>query len=105
MMKLVTPKVDERKDFDLGLDEIAREGARRMLVHALNLEVEEYINRRREEVDENGHRLVVRNGVGKSRTITMGAGSVEIKAPRVDDRRDGAKMEGTPLVPDMTVCS
>lgn len=99
MMKLVTPKVDERKDFDLGLDEIAREGARRMLVHALNLEVEEYISRHREEVDENGHRLVVRNGVGKSRTITMGAGSVEIKAPRVDDRRDGAKFVSSILPP------
>lgn len=43
MMKLVTPKLDDRKDFELTLDEIAREGARRMLVQTLNLEVEEYI--------------------------------------------------------------
>jgi len=42
MLKLVTPKVVDRKDFELSLDEIAREGARRMLIQALNLEVEDY---------------------------------------------------------------
>lgn len=99
MMKLVTPKAEERKDFELSLDEIAREGARRMLVHALNLEVEDYINQHIEEIDENGHRLVVRNGFGKKRTITMGAGAVEINAPRVDDRREGGKFSSAILPP------
>lgn len=56
------------KDFEinqLSLDEIAREGARRMLVQALNLEVEEYIQKFVNEKDDSGHRLVVRNGYGK----------------------------------------
>lgn len=88
-----------RKDFELSLDEIAREGARRLLVRALNLEVEDYINQHIEEVDENGHRLVVRNGVGRSRSITMGGGAVDIQAPRVDDRRDGERFFSSILPP------
>jgi transposase-like protein len=91
MLKVVSSKPEVRKDFELTLDEIAREGARRLLVQALHLEVEEYINQNLDEVDENGRRLVVRNGVGKSRTVTMGSGAVDIECPRVDDRRDGGK--------------
>ncbi len=86
MLKLVTPKKESRQDFELTLDEIATEGARRLLIHALNLEVEQYIQSHKNEVDENGQRFVVRNGVSKSRTITMGSGSIEVQAPRVDDR-------------------
>jgi len=89
MLKLVTPKGVERKDFELSLDEIAREGARRMLVQALNLEVEEYINQHQNEVDDNGHRLVVRNGKSKERNITTGAGTVSVQAPRINDQREG----------------
>lgn len=99
MMKLVTPKSEVRKDFELSLDDIAREGARRLLVQALNLEVEEYIQQNINEVDENGHRLVVRNGVGKCRTVTLGSGSVNLQVPRVDDRRDGEVFLSTILPP------
>jgi transposase-like protein len=99
MMKLVTPKANDRKDFELTLDEIAREGARRMLVHCLNLEVEDYISRHVEEVDESGRRLVVRNGAGRPRTVTTGSGSIEIRAPRVDDRREGVKFTSAILPP------
>ena len=43
------------------LDETAREGARRMLIEALQAEVDSYIERHRSERDEQGHALVVRN--------------------------------------------
>lgn len=89
MLKVVSTKPEPRQDFELSLDEIAREGARRLLLRALNLEVEEYIQQNIGEVDEQGHRLVVRNGVGKSRTVTMGSGSIDLQAPRVNDKRDG----------------
>jgi putative transposase len=69
------------------LDEICREGARRMLAAALELEVDDYLTARRGEVDEHGRRLVVRNGHARPRTITTAAGAVPIRAPRVDDRR------------------
>lgn len=99
MLKVVSPKSEARKDFELSLDEIAREGARRLLHQALQLEIEEYIQQNSKELDENGHRLVVRNGLSKPRTITMGGGSVEVNAPRVDDRRDGKKFLSAILPP------
>ena len=88
-----------RKDFELSLDEIAREGARRLLVQALNQEVEEYVQQFSTEVDENGKRLVVRNGTGQSRSITMGSGAVEVKCPRVNDKRDVEKFFSSILPP------
>jgi len=44
------------------LDELAREGARRMIAAALRAEADEYVERFGDEVGEDGHRLVVRNG-------------------------------------------
>ena len=50
----VTPlRTEENKDFASDLDEIAREGARRMLAQALEAEVADYIARHQER-DENG---------------------------------------------------
>jgi putative transposase len=69
------------------LDEICREGARRMLAAALEAEVDAYLAELTSERDEKGHRLVTRNGHARSRTITTVAGAIEIRAPRVDDRR------------------
>ena len=81
--------VDEQARVELttDLDELFREGARRMLAAALEAEVEAYIATHAELVDECGHRLVVRNGHAPARTITTGAGRVEVVRPRVDDRR------------------
>ena len=77
----------------LGLDELAREGARRMLVAALEAEVADYLARFGEARDERGHAEVVRNGHGQPRKVTVGAGTLEVRAPRVDDQRviDGEK--------------
>lgn len=69
------------------LDEIVREGARRMLAAALEAEVDAYIEAHAGERDERGRRLVVRNGRAEPRSITTGAGPVEIEAPRVNDKR------------------
>jgi transposase-like protein len=70
-----------------GLDEIVAEGARRMLAAALEAEVEAYVSSLSDEVDEHGHRLVVRNGHAEPRSLVTGAGAVPVRAPRVDDRR------------------
>ena len=83
------------------LDELAREGARRMIAEALELEVEEYIAKLRHLRDENGHALVVRNGKGKPRTVSLGAGPVELQAPRVDDRRPDHRFTSRILPPYM----
>jgi transposase-like protein len=71
----------------VGLDEVVREGARRMLAAALEAEVDDYVAAFVDERDENGRRLVTRNGHAQPRTITTAAGEIEIEAPRVDDRR------------------
>jgi transposase-like protein len=69
------------------LDELAREGARRMIAAALEVEVEQYIGSFVGEVDEDGRRLVVRNGRARERKLTVGSGTVPIRAPRVNDKR------------------
>ena len=74
------------KDFTADLDEIAREGARRMLAQALEAEIADYIERHQER-DENGRAQVVRNGRARPRKVTLGSGTIEVSAPRVDDRR------------------
>jgi transposase-like protein len=67
------------------LDEIIREGARRMLQAAIDAEVESFIDRHQDRRDESGRRLVVKNGSLPAREILTGAGPVEIKQGRVRD--------------------
>jgi putative transposase len=69
------------------IDEIVREGARRMLAAALEAEVDSYIAELADERDERGRRLVVRNGHHQPRKVTTSAGAVEVRAPRVNDKR------------------
>ena len=44
-------------------------------------------SKRPETRDENGHALVVRNGRAREREILLGAGAVDVRAPRVKDKR------------------
>ena len=69
----------------LDLDELFREGARRILADALEAEVDAYIAGYADQVDKRGHRLVRRNGHAPARTIATGVGRVEVARPRVDD--------------------
>jgi hypothetical protein len=69
------------------LDEIVRDGARQMLAAALQAEVASYVEQFADQLDENGHRLVVRNGDHQRREVLTAAGAVEVKAPRVNDKR------------------
>src|SRR2546427_11342073 len=88
MLKVVgTEAAQDGVDRRSLLDEIAREGARRMLVAALETEVATYLEAHCDERDEEGHALVVRNGKGRTRKITLGAGTIPVSAPRVNDRR------------------
>ena len=86
MLKVVADEA-VREDLAASLDEIVREGARRMLAAALEDEVAAYIAAHAGERDENGRRLVVRNGHARPRQVTTAAGAVEVRSPRVDDRR------------------
>lgn len=69
------------------IDEVVRDGARRMLAAALEAEVNQYMAELVAETDERGRRLVVRNGRHQPRTVATAAGPVEVTAARVNDRR------------------
>ena len=69
------------------LDEILREGARRMLEAAIEAEVEEYIQKHGQEKDAKGRCLVVRNGRAQERAILTPMGEMRVRAPRVNDKR------------------
>ena len=80
------------------LEELAREGARRMLMTALAAEVAQYVDEHSEERDEEGRRRVVRNGRARARKVTCGVGTLEVPAPRVNDKRvdaDGQRQRFT----------
>ena len=58
----------QREELMLDLDEIARQGARKMLAQALEAEVEAYLDAAKDQRDEHGHALVVRNGRARQET-------------------------------------
>ena len=66
------------KEFSSNLDEIAREGARRMLAQALEAEVADYFARNQER-DDNGRAKVVRNGKARPRKLTLGSGTIGVQ--------------------------
>lgn len=69
------------------IDQIVREGARKMLAAALQAEVDAYIAAFADQRDEAGRRLVVRNGYHAEREVLTAAGAIPVKAPRVNDKR------------------
>ncbi len=83
------------------LDELAREGARRMIEAALQLEVAEYVDKLKAERDAHGRALVVRNGRAQERKVALGAGTIPLRAPRVDDQRPGQRFSSKILPPYM----
>jgi len=77
------------QDSPPGLDGIASEGARRMLAVALEAEAADYIARHQER-DEHARARVVRSGKARPHKVTLGSGTIEVRAPRVDDRRESS---------------
>jgi len=82
--------VPQSKD---ALTDILRQGAQRMLAQAIEAEVAGWIDAHSQVRDEAGHRQVVRNGSMPARTIVTGLGDVEVKQPRVHDRRPAGEKE------------
>jgi len=83
------------------LDELAREGARRMIAEALRLEADGYGEKLRQLREDGGHALVVRNGRARERTVHLGVGPIKIRAPRVHDRRPEQRFTSRILPPYM----
>jgi transposase-like protein len=85
------------------IDQIVRDGARQMLAAALQAEVAAYIGQFAGLRDEDGRRMVVRNGTAGPRTVLTSAGAVEVMAPRVNDKRTdpatGERMRFSSVLP------
>ena len=100
MLRIVTNETEKEAESEVipTLDQLAREGARRMLCAALEQEVASYIAAHKHERDDRGRALVVRNGKGRERKIAVGAGTIAVRAPRINDKRvdeDGRRQRFT----------
>lgn len=101
MLKLTSNEPDTPEGNGSVLDELAREGAKRMIAQALELEVAEYVDKCQSARDELGNAMVVRNGHANERKLLTGAGSVKVKAPRINDKRIDRKFTSAILPPYM----
>lgn len=84
------------------LEEILREGARKMLQASIEAEIADYIDRHTHLVDDRtGRRLVVRNGRMPRRMIQTGLGEIEVEKRRINEKREGHKFTSSILPPYM----
>ncbi len=97
------PKGPEQEEAGRVLEEALRDGARKMLLEAIRIEADEFIESRKQLRDESGKRLVVRNGYLPAREILTGLGPIRLRQPRVDDRgiraRDGEQIFTSKILP------
>jgi putative transposase len=88
---------DEEKSF---FEQLLQEGARKLLQAAIENEVMDYIQFHKDRRDEDGQRLVVRNGHLPEREIVSGIGAIKVRQPRVR-HRDGGRFTSAILPPFM----
>ncbi|KQC04070.1 MAG: transposase, partial [Methanolinea sp. SDB] len=89
----------EKTEVKSALEEVIKEGARQMLQAAIETEVAGYIDSHTHLRDENGLRLVVRNGYMPERNLVTGIGPVQVRQPRVNDRRPAGRFTSRILPP------
>jgi len=68
------------------ISDILRQGARDLLAHALEVEIEIFLNQYKDLRDETGLQRIVRNGYLPERQIQTGIGPVPVEVPRTRDR-------------------
>lgn len=87
-MKTIVSELTRTEEPRSLLDQMVRKGAEEMLARALEIELEEFLERHSRIVDRQGRRHVVRNGYLPEREILTGAGALRVKQPRAVDRRE-----------------
>jgi len=101
MLKIVhdaiADAVGDPETMTVGLDELCRMAAQDMLAVALLAERHAYLDAHAEVTDATGKRMVVGNSYARARAVMTGAGMVDVKAPRVDDRRQDEKFDSALL--------
>jgi transposase-like protein len=81
------------------LQEVLREGARKMLAVTIETEVSDFIKQHGSLKTDEGELAVVRNGYLPARSIQTGLGDIAVKAPKVHDRSDSGIKFNSSLVP------
>ena len=81
------------------LEEKIREESRKLIESIYADEVNQFLEKMAAVVDGKGNKLVVRNGYHKSRVVQTACGNVEVKLPRVDDRKATEKFVSKILPP------
>ncbi len=86
---LIQDKNHPSNSFKNALEETLREGARKLLQQAIEYEVDEYIELFKESKGSDNKRFVIRNGYLPQRAVQTGIGPIDVKQPRVRDKRNG----------------
>lgn len=81
------------------LEQILKEGARKLLQAAIENEVAEYIALFSGIRDENGRHMIVRNGFLPERFILTGIGPLPIKQSRIRDKRESKEIFTSAILP------
>jgi len=95
----VTPLVHPGEFTDM-LTDVLRSGARQLLAHAVEAEVESFIEEYADHRLEDGRARIVRHGHLPERDIQTGIGAVQVEQPRVRDRGgvDGDRIKYSPHI-------
>lgn len=75
------------------LTAVLRAHAQGLLAQAVQIEAEQWIAARADQLDAQGHRQVVRNGYLPQRQVLTGIGPVAVRQPRIADRRPADQRE------------
>jgi hypothetical protein len=81
------------------LQQVLREGARKMLAAAIEVEIAIFIEQHSALQTDEGKAVVVRNGYLPQRPIQTGLGDIEVKVPKVRDRSGSGLKFNSSLVP------
>jgi transposase-like protein len=93
---VITLNTPEQND---PLQELLKEGARKMLASAIEAEIAAFIKQHSPLITEDGKAAVVRNGYLPKRPIQTGLGDLEVQVPKVRDRSGTGIKFNSGLVP------
>jgi len=91
--------IENLAEISLPLEELIRQGARKIIQQAIEVEVEILTSSYAHVVTTGGQRAVVRNGYQPERNILTAVGPVDVRVPKVRDRSKSGIKFNSNLVP------
>src|SRR5699024_6652038 len=86
--------------FSDSLHELLRQGARKLIMQAVNSEMEHFLEQHADQRLPDGRQAVVRNGYLPERSVQTGIGAVAVQVPKARDRSgSGARFTSSLLPP------